>query len=61
MPATLVGELDPAQPVGSVPSLRRRARAAVSELLDLAGTYYVSGEQGLWLVGIQMPASIAAT
>jgi phytoene synthase len=47
LPATLVGELDPAQLVCPEPSLRPVVRAAVSELLDLADKYYASGEQGL--------------
>ena len=47
LPASLVGELDPAQLVFPEPSLRPLVRSAVAELLDLADKYYASGEQGL--------------
>jgi phytoene synthase len=47
LPATLVGELNPAQLVLPEPSLRPAVRAAISGLLDLADKYYASGEQGL--------------
>lgn len=47
LPATVVGELDPAQLVCPEPSLRPVVRAAVAELLELADKYYASGEQGL--------------
>lgn len=47
LPATLVGDLDPARLVCPEPALRPLARAAVSELLELADKYYASGEQGL--------------
>jgi phytoene synthase len=47
LPATLVGELDPAQLICPEPSLRPVVCAAVAELLDLADKYYASGEQGL--------------
>jgi len=47
LPASLVGELDPAQLVRPVAALQPVLRRGVGTLLDLADTYYRSGEDGL--------------
>jgi len=47
LPASLVGELEPAQLVQPVPTLQAMLRRSVGTLLDLADTYYRSGEDGL--------------
>jgi len=47
LPASLVGELEPAQLVQPAPTLQPMLRRSVGTLLDLADTYYRSGEDGL--------------
>ncbi len=47
LPASLVGELEPAQLVQPAPALQPMLRRGVGTLLDLADTYYRSGEDGL--------------
>lgn len=47
LPASLVGDLDPARLLDPAPQDRALAQSAVLHLLDLADTYYASGEDGL--------------
>ena len=47
LPASLVGDLSPADLIEPSPALQLKVRAAVARLLALAETYYASGEAGL--------------
>ena len=47
LPASLVGELEPAQLVQPEPALQPIIRRSIGALLDLADRYYRSGEDGL--------------
>jgi len=47
LPASLVGELDPAALIAPVGAVRAAAVQAIRTLLDLADRHYASGEQGL--------------
>ena len=47
LPASLVGDLPPADLIEPSPVLQPKLRAAVARLLALAETYYASGEAGL--------------
>ncbi len=47
LPASLVGDLSPAELIEPSPALRPKVRAAVARLLALAEAYYASGEAGL--------------
>ena len=47
LPASLVGDLSPADLIEPSPALQLKLRAAVARLLALAESYYASGEAGL--------------
>ena len=47
LPASLVGDVAPAELIDPSPALRPKVCAAVTRLLALAETYYASGEAGL--------------
>jgi phytoene synthase len=47
LPATLVGELDPAELISPTESLQPLVRSSLKNLLDLADQFYQSGELGL--------------
>ena len=47
LPASLVGDLDPAALLTASPTIQATTQKAVAHLLKLADRYYASGEQGL--------------
>ena len=47
LPASLIGDVAPAELIDPSPALQPALRAAVARLLALAETYYASGEAGL--------------
>jgi len=47
LPATLVGEIDPAALIAPAESLQPMLRRTLANLLEQAGLYYLSGERGL--------------
>lgn len=47
LPASLVGEVDPACLIDPAPAVRANVSHALGSLLDLADRFYASGEQGL--------------
>jgi phytoene synthase len=58
LPASLVGDLPPADLIEPSPALQPKLRAAVARLLALAETYYASGEAGLPFLPVRARAGI---
>ena len=58
LPASLVGDVAPAELIDPAPALRPKVRAAVARLLALAETYYASGEAGLPFLPVRARAGI---
>jgi len=58
LPASLVGDLSPADLIEPSPALRPKVRAAVARLLALAELYYASGEAGLPFLPVRARAGI---
>lgn len=58
LPASLVGDVAPAELIEPSPASRPKVRAAVARLLALAETYYASGEAGLPFLPVRARAGI---
>lgn len=58
LPASLVGDLSPADLIEPSPALQPKLRAAVARLLALAESYYASGEAGLPFLPVRARAGI---
>lgn len=58
LPASLVGDVAPADLIEPSPALQPKLRAAVARLLALAETYYASGEAGLPFLPVRARAGI---
>lgn len=58
LPASLVGELTPAELLKPTLVDRRTVQSAISQLLVIADTYYRSGEQGLFHLPLRARAGI---
>jgi phytoene synthase len=58
LPASLVGDLPPADLIGPSPVLEPKLRAALARLLALAESYYASGEAGLPFLPVRARAGI---
>ena len=58
LPASLVGDLSPADLIEPSPALQLKLRAAVARLLALAESYYASGEAGLPFLPVRARSGI---
>ena len=58
LPASLVGDIAPAELITPSPALQPALRGAVARLLTLAETYYASGEAGLPFLPVRARAGI---
>jgi len=58
LPASLVGDIAPADLIAPSPALQPALRAAVARLLALAEVYYASGEAGLPFLPVRARAGI---